>query len=55
MGFSKKASFLFKLDKRGKIAVECVSNGFFSTKNVFHANYEGYLAKKSGNFERRKN
>ena len=49
MGFSNKKLKFSKIAKRGKFAVECVSNGISSLKCLCRPNYE-FLAKNQKTF-----
>ena len=49
-GFWKKNDFFFKIDKGGKFAVECVTNGNISLKCLFRPKSEVFLAKKIKKF-----
>ena len=45
MGFVEENWKYLKIDKDGKVSVECVSNGIFSKECLFRHTYEVFLAK----------
>ena len=50
----KKIEFFFKIDKGGKFAVECVSNGNVSEKYLFCPSYDVFFCQNFENCESRK-